>query len=112
MARTAVIRTASGRVENIIELEPGTTWAPPAGCHVRAAQNAGPGDTWDGVQFVKAPDPTAPAPTAAELQRQKDVDEAAAALVESFAPARPAAEKAAMKTRTLDLVAKAQRRVA
>lgn len=57
--RTALIETATGKVVNCIELEPESgNWQPPAGHHIRDAKNGGPGDTWDGTQFIKPPSPT------------------------------------------------------
>ena len=57
MARMALIRTATGLVENVIELEPGANWAAPAGYFTRDAEDGGPGDTWNGIRFVKPPVP-------------------------------------------------------
>ena len=67
MARKAVIETATGKVANVIELEDGADWSPPAGHEVRDAQGFGPGDTFDGVRFHKQPDPPAPSVPAALL---------------------------------------------
>lgn len=53
--RKALIETATGKVVNVIELEYGANWQPPQGCYVRDAQNASPGDTWDGSKFIPAP---------------------------------------------------------
>ena len=70
--RQAIIETATGKVVNVIELEPGAAWTPPAGHTVRLAATAsprsvaGPGDTWDGTRFNKAADP---APTPTEVSR-------------------------------------------
>lgn len=63
--RKALIETATGLVANVVELEDGANWQPPAGHHVRDADNASPGDTWDGVGFVPRP------PSAEELATTK-----------------------------------------
>lgn len=51
--RKALIETATGKVVNVIELEPNADWQPPSGHYVRDALNASPGDTWNGTSFVK-----------------------------------------------------------
>ena len=70
MARMALIRTATGLVENVIELEPGANWAAPAGYFTRDADDGGPGDTWDGTRFVKPPTPPPPPDRKAELRAE------------------------------------------
>ena len=63
MARIALVETATGRVTNVIELEPeSANWPTPAGHHLQVSEVAGPGDTWDGVKFVKPPEPLPSAP--------------------------------------------------
>jgi len=55
MARLALIETASGLVENLIELEPGAAWSPPPGRSVVDALDATKGSVWDGVTFTAPP---------------------------------------------------------
>lgn len=64
MARKALIETATGLVANVIEIEDGANWQPPAGQSLIDAANANPGDTWDGTQFVPRQ------PTAEEVAQQ------------------------------------------
>lgn len=60
-ARKAVVRTAGGLVENIIETDAGSTYTPPTGTTlVAATATAQINGTWDGTTFGPAP---APAPT-------------------------------------------------
>ena len=53
--RKALIEIATGKVANVIILDEGANWNPPAGHEVRDAEGCGPGDTWDGTKFNKAP---------------------------------------------------------
>ncbi len=62
MARKALIEIATGKVVNVIELEDGANWQPPAGHYVQEALNASPGDTWDGTKFVPVPISIPPSP--------------------------------------------------
>ena len=55
--RYAVVRTANGRVENVVELANGSDWSPPEGCTTFADPTgaAQVGGTWDGSTFSAAP---------------------------------------------------------
>jgi len=61
-ARYALIKQATGKVVNVILLDPSSNWTPPAGHIVIPAGNASPGeDIWNGQQFKKAPPEKKPA---------------------------------------------------
>ena len=75
MARMALIRTVSGLVENVIELEPGAAWSPPIGCHVGPSDEAGPGYTWNGSRFIKPPKTPADARAASRLALEQRLDD-------------------------------------
>ena len=51
--RKAVIRESDGLVINVIEWATDSTLQPPIGHILIDADNCNPGDTWDGVKFVK-----------------------------------------------------------
>lgn len=54
----AIVNTANNIVENIIVLEEGANWTPPDGFICIPLQGIfGIGDTWDGANFVRAPEP-------------------------------------------------------
>jgi hypothetical protein len=56
MARYALIITASGVVDNVIEYDGSAPFNPPTGMELRVADaNAEPGGTWNGSAFVRAP---------------------------------------------------------
>ena len=56
MGRYALIITASGLVDNVIEYDGSAPFTPPAGQELREATNdAEPGGTWTGSAFVRAP---------------------------------------------------------
>ena len=56
MARYALIITASGLVDNVIEYDGSAPFTPPTGQELRVATNdAEPGGTWNGSAFVRAP---------------------------------------------------------
>ena len=106
--RVAVIRTATGLVENVVLVEPGASWSPPPGCFTRDAAGAGPGETWDGTKFLKAPKPAA---TPAELALLAARDNAASGLVSDIdkaftarGAALTATEKADLKGKVIDLL--------
>ena len=81
MARTALIRTVSGLVENVIELEPGADWQPPIGYHAQDAEDVGPGDSWNGAKYVKRvhlrPAPALPDPDLADFDAGTPVEKMA-----------------------------------
>ena len=59
MARYALIITASGLVDNVIEYDGSSPFTPPTGMELRVADaNAEPGGTWNGSAFVRAVVPT------------------------------------------------------
>ena len=65
MARYALIITASGLVDNVIEYDGSAPFTPPTGQELREADNnAEPGGTWNGSAFVRA---VAPTPTRTEV---------------------------------------------
>ena len=51
--RKALIRDSDHLVMNVILLEEGADWLVPSGHTLQDADNAGPGDTWDGSKYVK-----------------------------------------------------------
>ena len=56
MGRYALIITASGLVDNVIEYDGSAPFTPPTGQELRVAgENAEPGGTWNGSAFVRAP---------------------------------------------------------
>ena len=59
MARYALIITATGAVDNVIEYDGSAPFTPPTGQELRVAgENAEPGGTWNGSAFVRAVVPT------------------------------------------------------
>jgi hypothetical protein len=59
MARYALIITATGRVDNVIEYDGSAPFTPPTGQELRVATaNAEIGGTWNGSAFVRAVVPT------------------------------------------------------
>jgi len=56
MARYALIITASGLVDNVIEYDGSAPFTPPSGQELRVAtDDAEPGGSWNGSAFVRAP---------------------------------------------------------
>ena len=56
MARYALVITATGAVDNVIEYDGSAPFTPPTGMELREADNnAEPGGTWNGSAFVRAP---------------------------------------------------------
>ena len=56
MARYALIITATGVVDNVIEYDGSAPFTPPTGMELRVAtDDAEPGGTWNGSAFVRAP---------------------------------------------------------
>ena len=56
MARYALVITATGAVDNVIEYDGSAPFTPPTGQELRVAgENAEPGGTWNGSAFVRAP---------------------------------------------------------
>ena len=61
MGRYALIITASGLVDNVIEYDGSAPFTPPTGQELRVAtDDAEPGGTWNGSAFVRAVYPTVP----------------------------------------------------
>ena len=59
MARYALIITATGAVDNVIEYDGSAPFSPPTGMELRVAtDDAEPGGTWNGSAFVRAVAPT------------------------------------------------------
>ena len=61
MARYALIVTATGAVDNVVEYDGVSPFTPPVGVELREADaNAEPGGTWNGSEFIRAvvPDET------------------------------------------------------
>ena len=56
MGRYALIVTATGRVDNVIEYDGSSPFTPPSGIELReATADAEIGGTWNGSAFVRAP---------------------------------------------------------
>ena len=56
MGRYALIITATGVVDNVIEYDGSAPFTPPSGMELREADNnAEPGGSWNGSAFVRAP---------------------------------------------------------
>jgi hypothetical protein len=56
MGRYALIVTATGAVDNVIEYDGSAPFTPPTGQELRLADaNAEPGGTWNGSAFVRMP---------------------------------------------------------
>ena len=53
--RKAMVRDSDGYVVNVIEIEKGADWQLPPEHSLIDAGDGSPGDTWDGVQFIKPP---------------------------------------------------------
>jgi hypothetical protein len=65
MGRYALIITASGLVDNVIEYDGSAPFTPPTGQELReATADAEPGGTWNGSAFVRA---VVPAPTRTQV---------------------------------------------
>ena len=93
--RTAIIRDSI--VENVIELEAGGDWTPPAGTTLVPSKVAGPGDLYDGAKFTSAPSPpTAPDASAMLADRMEALSSAIMELSTALA-GTPAAKVAADK---------------
>lgn len=63
--RRALIESSTGKMVNVIEIEADSIWQPPEGCELldeANSQQASPGDTWDGTNFIPAPEPIPEAP--------------------------------------------------
>ena len=82
MARYALIITATGVVDNVIEYNGTAPFTPPTGQELReAGENAEPGGTWNGSVFVRAVVPTVPTDEArtqvllGEITRTQKYDE-------------------------------------
>ena len=77
MARYALIITASGAVDNVIEYDGSAPFTPPTGQELRVADNnAEPGGSWNGSAFVRAvvPTPTRTQVLMGEVTNSKQAD--------------------------------------
>jgi hypothetical protein len=57
MTHKCLLDSATKVVINVIELADGVVWTPPAGTELAPQHDGGIGDTWDGTQFVRPPEP-------------------------------------------------------
>jgi hypothetical protein len=57
MTHKCLLDSATKVVINVIALEDGAVWTLPAGMELAPQHDGGIGDTWDGTQFVKPPEP-------------------------------------------------------
>ncbi len=57
MAYKCLLDSTTKVVINVIALEDGAAWTPPSGMELAPQHDGGIGDTWDGTQFVKPPQP-------------------------------------------------------
>ena len=74
MARYALIITASGVVDNVIEYDGSAPFTPPTGQELRVAtDDAEPGGTWNGSAFVRAERPTVSADEARTAGLMREV---------------------------------------
>jgi hypothetical protein len=99
MARYALIITATGAVENVIEYDGSAPFTPPTGQELRVAtDDAEPGGTWNGSAFVRAPNvaPTRTEVLMVEVQRNQKWDDDSEAAVDKTAD-EIAAEKLELK---------------
>jgi hypothetical protein len=62
VSKQAVIDNVSKVVVNVIELEEGAAWTPPAGCTVVQNDAAGRGGTYVDSRYVPPPDEERPTP--------------------------------------------------
>ena len=99
MARYALIITASGAVDNVIEYDGSAPFTPPTGMELRVAtDDAEPGGTWNGSAFVRAPvvEPTRTQVLMYEVTRTEKYDSDAEDMVDKTAD-EIAAEKLELK---------------
>jgi hypothetical protein len=57
MTHKCLLDSATKLVVNVIELEDGAVWSFPEGTELAPQHDGAIGDTWDGTQFVKPPEP-------------------------------------------------------
>jgi len=57
MTQKCLLDSVTKVVVNVIEIEDGAIWTPPTGTVLAPQHDGGIGDTWDGTQFVKPPEP-------------------------------------------------------
>jgi hypothetical protein len=57
MTYKCLLDSATKVVINVIALEDGAIWTPPDGMELAPQHDGEIGDTWDGTQFVKPPEP-------------------------------------------------------
>ena len=100
MAKYALIVSATGAVDNVIEYDGSAPFTPPSGMELREATNdAEIGGTWNGSAFVRAVDPT-PTRTQvlmSEVKNPRKVDADAEGGVRDKTADEVAAEKLELK---------------
>jgi hypothetical protein len=99
MARYAMIVTATGVVDNVIVYDGVSPFTPPTGIELRVAtDNAEPGGTWNGSEFVRAirPGPTRTQVLMREVKNLEKWDEETEEMVDKTAE-EIAAEKLELK---------------
>ena len=77
MGRYAMVVTATGAVDNVIEYDGSSPFTPPPGVElIEATDGAEPGGTWNGSAFVRAvvPDPTRTEVLMREVTNTKQAD--------------------------------------
>ena len=77
MAKYALIVTATGAVDNVIEYDGSSPFTPPTGMELReAGENAEVGGSWNGSAFVRAPvgNPTRTQVLMGEVKNPKQAD--------------------------------------
>ena len=57
MTHKCLLNSATKVVINVIELADGVVWTPPAGTELAPQHDGAIGDTWNGAQFVRPPEP-------------------------------------------------------
>lgn len=109
--RKILFDITTGLVINVVEIEDGANWQPPAGYAVVDAGLGGIGDTWDGVKFVKPPELTPPPDPAIAIAAA--VSDVVAEIDKAFTVRTTRltdTEKNTMRDKMVTLIARAQGR--